>query len=186
LSIDLDALLRRCKPEKWRRQLSPRPIANLVSAASVAGNARMALVPDTNVYISNMGGRLPAEVETLLDRALLFHCSVCIAEITAGVAHYDPAASNWRRVRRQYGILLGSIPETRVLVPDDETWHLAGAISGTLARTQGFKPYQRKECLNDALIYLTAAKQGLPVVTANRTEFDLIQQIAPGGAFLHF
>ena len=186
MSIDLDALLRRCKPEKWRGQLTLRPIEHLVSAASVAGTARLALVPDTNVYISNMSGTLPTKVEILLDAALQWHCSVCVAEITAGVARYDPAAGNWRRVRRQYGILLGSIPDTRLLVPDAETWHLAGIISGTLARIQGFQPHLRKECLNDALIYLTAAKRGLPVVTANRAEFDLIQQIAPGGTFLHF
>jgi predicted nucleic acid-binding protein len=59
-------------------------------------------------------------------------------------------------------------------------------IAGTLARTQGFQSHQRKECLNDALIYLTAAKRGLPVLTANRSEFDMIQQIAPGGAFFWF
>lgn len=157
-----------------------------VAAASVAANARMALVPDTNVTIRNMSGSMPAEVETLIDSALMGHCSVCISEITAGIAQYDPAAREWRRVRRQYGILLGSIPDTRLLVPDAETWHLAGVISGTLARTQGLQPHQRNECLNDALIYLTAAKRGLPVLTANRSEFDMIQQIAPGGAFLWF
>jgi predicted nucleic acid-binding protein len=186
LSIDLEALLRRCKPERWRGQLSARPAEQLIAAVSVAGNARMALLPDTNVYIRNMSGTLPAGVELLLDNALQWHCSVCVGEITAGIANYSPAARNWRRVRRQYGVLLGSIPDTRMLVPDAETWYLAGLISGTLARTQGFQPHQRKECLNDALIYLTAAKRGLPVVTANRTEFDMIQQIAPGGAFLHF
>jgi len=186
LTIDLEALLRRCKPERWRGQLTPRPIGELVAAASVAGTARLALLPDTNVTIRNMSGTLPADVEFVLDNALQFHCSVCVAEITAGIAHYDPAASNWRRVRRQYGLLLGSIPDTRLLVPDAETWHLAGVISGTLARTQGFQPHQRKEGLNDVLIYLTAAKRGLPVVTANRVAFDLIQQIAPGGMFLHF
>ena len=146
----------------------------------------MALLPDTNVYIRNMSGGLPAEVAFLLDNALQWHCSVCVAEITAGIAHYDPSAANGRRVRRQYGVLLGAIPDTRLLVPDGETWHLAGLIAGTLARTQGFQAYQRKECLNDALIYLTAAKRGLPVVTANRGEFDLIQQVAPGGTFLYF
>jgi hypothetical protein len=36
------------------------------------------------------------------------------------------------------------------------------------------------------LIYLTAAKAGLPVLTANRDEFDLIQQLAPEGHFIHF
>jgi predicted nucleic acid-binding protein len=59
-------------------------------------------------------------------------------------------------------------------------------VAGTLARTQRFQPHQRKECLNDALIYLTAARQGLPVVTADRVDFNIIQQIAPGGTFLHF
>jgi len=186
LTVDLEALLRRCKPEQWRSQLTPRPIGELVAAASVAGTARLALLPDTNVYVRNMSGTLAADIALLLDNALQFHCSVCVAEITAGIAHYDPAASNWRRVRRQYGILLGSIPDTRLLVPDAETWHFAGMISGTLARAQGFQPRQRKECLNDALIHLTAAKRGLPVMTANRVEFDLIQQIAPGGTFLHF
>ena len=146
----------------------------------------MALVPDTNVYIRNMAGTLPGAVEGLLDTAPQWHCLVCVAEITAGIAHYNPASPQWRRVRRQYGILLEAIPDTRLLVPDSQSWHLAGVIAGTLARVQGFQAHQRKECLNDALIYLTAAKQGLPVVTANRVEFDMIQQIAPGGAFLHF
>lgn len=144
------------------------------------------MLPDTNVYIRNMAGTLPAGVKILLDNALQWHRSVCVAEITTGIAHHDPAASNRRRVRQQYGVLLRSIPDTRLLVPDAEIWHLAGVISGILGRTQGFQPHQRKECLNDALIYLTAAKRGLPVVTANRVEFDLIQQIAPGGTFLHF
>ncbi len=61
----------------------------------------------------------------------------------------------------------------------------AGVIAGTLARTQRFQPHQRKECLKDALIFLTAAKAGIPVLTANRDEFDLIQQIAPEGDFIH-
>ena len=70
MSIDLEALLRRCKPEQWRDQLIPRPIEHLVAAAAVAGNARLALVPDTNVYIRKMGGTLPADVEMLLDEEL--------------------------------------------------------------------------------------------------------------------
>ena len=59
-------------------------------------------------------------------------------------------------------------------------------IAGTLARTQDYQRHQRKECLADALIFLTAAKAGLPVLTANRDEFDLIQQLAPRGRFIHF
>ena len=37
----------------------------------------------------------------------------------------------------------------------------------------------------DGLIFLTAAKAGIPVLTANRDEFDLIQRLAPAGRFIH-
>jgi len=43
-----------------------------------------------------------------------------------------------------------------------------------------------KDVLNDSLIFLTAAKQGIPVLTANRGDFDLIQQIAKKGRFFWF
>lgn len=75
---------------------------------------------------------------------------------------------------------------SRLLTPDAETWVEAGLIAGTLARTQGFQPHQRKDCLNDALVLLTAAKAGLAVLARNRGEFDLIQQLAPECRFLYY
>jgi hypothetical protein len=36
------------------------------------------------------------------------------------------------------------------------------------------------------MIYPSAANAGLPVPTANRDEFDVIQQIAPKSQFIHF
>lgn len=186
MSIDLDALLRRWKPEKRAGQLRPRPDAGLLSAASVAGAPRLPLVPDTTVYIHNAGGILPADAARLVDQALQWHCSVCLAELTTGIANYSPAAPDWGRVKEVYAEVLGAIPDNRVLVPDAELWLSAGLVSGTLARTQGLQRQQHKELLNDALIYLTAAKAGLPVLTANRVEFDLIQQLAGGGAFIYY
>lgn len=143
-------------------------------------------MPDTNVYINDAAGRLPAEVAALLDRALLFHCSVCIAELATGIANGDSAHPRWRAARDHYAELVANIPPSRLLTPDAETWADAGVVAGTLARTQAFQPHQRKECLNDALILLTAAKAGLPVLTANRDEFDLVQQIAPEVRFVHY
>jgi predicted nucleic acid-binding protein len=158
----------------------------LVAVASVVGSGRVRVLPDTNVYIRNLAGTLPVAVTALLDDALLWHSSVCLGEITAGLAHYDPAARDWRRVRRHYGAIFAAIPDSRIVTPDHGDWELAGLVAGTLARTQDFQPRQRKDCLNDALIFLSAAKLGVPVLTANRAEFDLIQQIAPGGSFLHY
>jgi predicted nucleic acid-binding protein len=144
------------------------------------------LVPDTNVYIGSAAGLLPAAVEGLLDRALLFHCAVCLGELATGVANADPTHPQWPAMREHYVSLLAAIPAPRLLTPDAQSWTDAGVIAGTLARSQRFQKHQRKECLNDALILLTAAKAGLPVLTANRDEFDLIQQLAPEGRFVHF
>jgi predicted nucleic acid-binding protein len=186
LTIDLAAGLRRIKADKRRTQLEPRPATALIAAADVGGAGRATVLLDTNVYIQSAAGRLPASAEHLVDRGLLFHCSVCVAELTTGVANADPTHVNWTALRGHYADLIASIPQTRLLTPDPEIWAEAGIIAGTLARTQNYQRHQRKECLADALIFLTAAKAGLPVLTANRDEFDLIQQLAPRGRFIYF
>jgi predicted nucleic acid-binding protein len=43
--------------------------------------------------------------------------------------------------------------------------------------------HQCKDALNDALIYLTALKRGVPVLTENRRDFDLLNQLVPSGRF---
>ncbi|RUV82144.1 PIN domain-containing protein [Mesorhizobium sp. M1A.F.Ca.IN.020.06.1.1] len=185
MTSDLRAALRRFKPERRKNQLKPRPQERLVAVADIDLPGRPMLVPDTNVYIMFASGQLPNAARALIERSLLFHCSVCLGELATGVANFDSSASAWRRVRDHYATLFDAVPATRLLTPDSQLWIEAGVIAGILARTQNFQPHQRKECLNDALIYLTAARSGLPVLTANRDEFDLIQQIAPDGQFVH-
>jgi predicted nucleic acid-binding protein len=89
-------------------------------------------------------------------------------------------------MRAVYTQVLGAIPGTRLLTPDAQTWTDAGVVAGTLARTQHLQPYQRKELLNDALILLTAAKAGLAVLTSDRDDFDLLQQLCPDGRFVFY
>ena len=144
------------------------------------------LLLDTNVYINRAAGRIAPPLRGAVDRALLFHCSVALAELAVGVANADPGREDWPALRDHYAGLLAAVPDSRLLTPDAQVWADAGVVAGTLARTQGYQPHQRKECLNDALIFLTAAKAGVPVLTANRDEFDLIQQIAPEGRFVHY
>ena len=144
------------------------------------------MVPDTNVYIRAAAGTLPALVQDLVERALLFHCSVCLGELATGIANANPSLPSWSALRDHYLELFDSIPSARLLNPDAQVWTDAGVVAGVLARTQGFQKHQRKECLNDALIYLTAAKAGLPVLTADNHQFDLIQRLAPEGQFIHF
>ena len=155
-------------------------------AASAFPTGRVSLVPDTNVYIRAAAGTLPAPVANLLDRSLQFHCSVCLAELAVGVAAYSPEAAGWPAVRDHYAALFAVIPDRRVLVPDAQVWTHAALGAGTLARTQRFDRSSRKSCLNDALILLAAAKAGVPVLTADGEDFDLVQQVAGGGVFLRY
>lgn len=157
-----------------------------MSVEDFAPSGRALLVPDTNVYIRAAAGTLPALVQDLVERALLFHCSVCLGELATGIANANPSLPSWSALRDHYLELFGSIPSARLLNPDAQVWTDAGVVAGVLARTQGFQRHQRKECLNDALIYLTAAKAGLPVLTADNHQFDLIQQLAPEGQFIQF
>ena len=144
------------------------------------------LVPDTTVYVHQAAGRLPAPARSLVESALMFHCSVCLSELASGLAHRDVSKPDWVRGRDHFAALFDRIPSKRLLAPDDNVWVDAGLIAGALARTQGFRREDQKECLNDALIYLAAAKAGLPVLTENRDQFDLIQQLAPEGRFIHY
>ena len=186
MSIDLGSVLRKRKPDKRRSQLTPRPRDDLVAWTRLAGAGPAVLLLDTNVYINRAAGRLDRPLQDAIDGALLFHCSVALAELAVGVANADPARRGWPALRDHYAGLFAAVPASRLLTPGAQVWADAGVVAGTLARTQGFLPHQRKECLNDALIFLTAAKAGIPVLTANRGEFDLIQQVAPEGRFIHY
>jgi predicted nucleic acid-binding protein len=186
LSIDLRSSLRKHKPDKRILRLVPRPEHRLAEWTSLVVAGPAVLLLDTNVYINRAAGRLAPALRSILDSALLFHCSVALAELAVGVANADPSHADWLAMRDHYGALFALIPASRLVTPDAQVWVDAGVIAGILARTQGCQPHQRKECLNDALIFLTAAKAGIPVLTSNRTDFDLIQQIAPEGRFLHY
>jgi predicted nucleic acid-binding protein len=145
---------------------------------------RQVFVPDTNIYIMDAAGILPRAAEIVIDQGLMFHCSVCLAELSVGVGKYAPRAPDWQAVAGHYTEMFASIPANRLLVPDAETWADAGMVAGILARTQSFQRSQSKDLLNDAAIYLCAAKNGLPVLTDNKADFDLLQQLAPNGRFI--
>lgn len=186
LSIDLGGTLRRRKPDKLRSQLTPQAQGALTKWTALPGAGPTVLLLDTNVYINRAAGRMDLALQEAIDRALLFHCSVALAELPVGVANADPARRSWPAIRNHYSALFAAVPASRLVTPDAQVWTDAGVVAGTLARTQGFQPHQRKECLNDALIFLTAAKAGIPVLTANYDEFDLIQQVAAKGRFVHY
>jgi len=186
LTFSVEASLRRLKPEKWRTQLIPRPQAQLEAAVHIPRRASHPVMLDTNVYIHSAAKTLPPAIAWLAHQNRLYHCSVCLGELLTGVANADPSQPGWTTLRNHYVSELASLPQNRILTPDAAIWAEASLIAGILARCQNFQRHQRKEALNDALIFLAAAKAGIPVLTADREDFDLIQQIAPIGRFIYF
>jgi hypothetical protein len=58
---------------------------------------------------------------------------------------------------------------------------LAGTLAGTLTRTQEFGPDARRELLFDCLLFASARRNGLTLLTANHRDFDLLSQVLPDG-----
>jgi predicted nucleic acid-binding protein len=183
MSVDLAGLLRRHKPEQRLQALRYRKRTVLPSFSDLDARSGVELLLDTNIYIFAAAGTLATRHKDKLEQILQHHCTVCLGEIAVGLANRDVTAAAWPSERRYWEDLFNRLPRNRTHAPDAETWSAAGVLAGMLARLQGFQPYQRKNALNDALINLTALKRGIPVLTDNRKDFDLLQQLVPGGRF---
>jgi len=180
LTFDLEALLRQIKPEKQIGALQLRAPEDLVHVEQLRPGP-IVLVPDTTVYVDMAAGRMPGSAFDLMCEATQLHSVVCLSEIAQGLSLYDPKAPRYRAMRSHYVELVRRIPANRILQPDDEVWMRAGVLTGLLTRAQGYQKHQRKELLADALIYLSAAKAGVPVLTRNGGDFDLLDQLHRAG-----
>jgi hypothetical protein len=179
LSIDLKKIIRSRKPENHRTKLTARSDTALIRASDIAGKGRQVFVPDKNMPLVAFPRR---------QRPSLTKDDVPLCGLPCGTQrgrrNYTPKAAEWQTVADHYVDMFASIPANRLLVPDSQIRADAGMVAGVLARTQNFQKQQLDELLNDALVYLCAGKYGFPVLTNNKADFDLLQQIAPGGTFI--
>lgn len=136
---------------------------------------------DTTVYIDALQGRLPDDAEIALRAGSLWHSTVTEAELAAIAGLLDPAHPDTAHAIAQVAASIEQRPAHRILTPDRDTWREAGIVAGLLARLQRYGKNERRKALNDALIFLTAAKHGCVVLTANVSDFDLLMQLDPRG-----
>lgn len=183
MSIDLAALIQRYKPERRLAALPGLSRSKLLLFDELTVRAGMRLLLDTGIYIREAAGRLSPEQRDKLARVERHHCTVCLGEIAVGLANRDVRAATWPDERKFWEDVFAKLPKVRTYAPDAETWAAAGILAGTLTRLQGFQAYQREDALNDALIYLTALKRGVAVLTENRRDFDWLKQLVPSGHF---
>lgn len=141
---------------------------------------------DTCVYLDSGKGKLPLGARRLVAETLLFHSSICIAEMTYLFGRLDPTHPETPTTLSFISETLSRVRADRTMVPSREAYVEAGIITGTLVRTQSLGPPERRKLMHDVLVLLTARQIGYPVLTANAKDFDLIQQLAPDGKVIYY
>jgi len=172
--------LRRLKPEKLRKPLAYRNRSQLRFLSSLKPPFPKLLL-DTTVYIDALQDRLPDSTGIALRTASLWHSTVTEAELSALAGLLNPAHPDTASVIAQVAASIDQRPAHRILTPDRETWREAGILAGLLARLQRYGKKEQRKALNDALIFLTAARNGCVVLTRNIQDFDLLMQLDARG-----
>lgn len=178
-------ILRRLKPEKHHRQLIARNVAELPFLEQ-HGQPLPLLVLDTTVYIDDLQGNLTEKTKSLIRTAALWHSAVTEAELLSLIGLLNPTHPDTAHVVRQVTASVELRSEHRTLTPDREVWREAGVLAGLLGRLQHYGKADQRRTFNDALILLSAARQGCTVLTRNVADFDLLQQLAPHGKVLFY
>ena len=122
---------------------------------------------DTTVYIDHWERGLYEERLAALRKGYVIrHSAVVLSELRRGArtraaqrlveALYRLAAVRWE--------------------PTVEDWWEAGRLIRTIGDAQGWDTNKRRDFQNDALIALTARRHGATLVTANRSDFELLSK----------
>lgn len=172
--------LRRLKPEKYHNKLEYRDRSQLRFLPSLKPPFPKFLL-DTTVYIDALQGRLPDNAEIALRAGSLWHSTVTEAELAALAGLLDPKHANTSSVIAKVAASIELRPAHRILTPDRDIWREAGILAGLLARLQQYGKNEQRKALNDALIFLTAVKNGCVVLTRNISDFDLLMQLEAKG-----
>ena len=184
-SVSARSVLRRLKPEKRRRALTRRSVSALPFVERSSDLPRI-LLYDTTVYVDILQGRFPEAGELAIRAADAWHSTVTEAELIAPCGLLNPGHPTTVETTRQIIAVIERRPAHRTIAPDRETWLVAGVLSGILARLQGYGPADRRRVLNDALIFSTARKHGMAVLTRNIDDFDFLQQLDPSGKVVFY
>ena len=165
-------------PAAWPRQLSHRPDAELPFDPALVPHGA-ALLPDSCFYIDALKGLVPPGVAALvrLPTRPLLHSTVCRAELTAGSAKLPLADPRTLTSRARISSMLARMPGEWLVQPSAGAWDEAGALAGTLARTQGLAKGAHLTLVLDAVVLLTALERDAVVLTANVRDFDLLLQL---------
>ena len=185
MSSDVQRVLRRLKPEKRLKPLTRRDATELRFLDPDA-DLPPKLLYDTTVYIDILQDRFAQEGEIVLRAADAWHSTVTEAELVGACGFLHPGHPETAFAIKRILETIEKRPAHRTIAPDREAWIEAGVLCGVLARLQGYSRMERRRLMNDALLFATARKSGLTLLTRNISDFDLLQQLDPSVSVLFY
>jgi predicted nucleic acid-binding protein len=144
------------------------------------------LLLDTCVYIHQLQGRLPQQVENIVAAREINHSAVAVQELAHTLGALDPGDRRTPTAIKAIRRLLEAMPAHRTFAPDIDLLGRAAILSGKYSRLAGLSPADRRKALPDGTLYLQALKLGFTVLTANIADFDRLQQLVPEGRVLFY
>jgi predicted nucleic acid-binding protein len=139
------------------------------------------LLLDTTVYTDDFQNKLPTHLDPVVLAGTVWHSSVTACELSVIAGLLDPKHPNSAAIVEKVIASIEKRSHLRTINPDPDTWIEAGILAGLLARLQQYGKQEQRRVLNDALIFLSASKAGLTVLTRNAVDYDLLMQLAPQG-----
>jgi predicted nucleic acid-binding protein len=121
---------------------------------------------DTTVYIGHWERGLYQDILENLRRAYIIrHSAVVLSELRRGARG------------READRLVTALFELATVrwEPSVADWWEAGRLIRTIGDNRGWGVSKRRDFQNDALIALTARRHGATIVTANSSDFELLQ-----------
>jgi predicted nucleic acid-binding protein len=125
-------------------------------------------------------------MKVLLRASTVWHSTVTECELSALAGLLDPNHADSAAAIEQVVASIERRPPHRIVNPDREAWCEAGIVAGLLARIQQYGKAERRKALNDALIFFSAQKHGLTVLTRNVSDYDLLLQLVPQGRVVFY
>lgn len=186
MSFDPAPVLRRLAPDAKTAApaLRQRETLPFLDTEHVMADARIAL--DATVYIDVLQAKAPPLLALLLRVAYVAHIGPVLAELAHALGRLDPKDPRTPGTGAQIEATLARVRPDRAYQPDLETFVEAGVLNGMMARLLALSAGDRSRNLNDCLIYFTARRNELTLVTRNVRDFDRIEQLAPGGRLLFY
>lgn len=139
---------------------------------------------DTNLYILALHDPgFAAELESFQRAALtrLWLSAVVAFEIVVGAVN-DAHAERYERL-----MLRPFHGRNRILVPDERSWRLAARMHREIRSLGGFEAKLRQRSfLNDMLIAATCRQVGATLLTANRSDYELLNRVVGVRFLTHF